>query len=195
MSGSNLLSAATHFQLLAGDQFTQANGALSANWTVDTTAVAPTVVSNQVQNTANLGAGASALYTAVTFPNDQWASISLVSLLSSSVGILLRARTTLTVNEYRCFLVSPLGATSVLHIAKVVAGAFTDLNTATINSAAGDVILFSAQGTALNAYQNNVLRVTTTDPDIAGGIPGILVSNAGTATDSIIDNFNAGSVK
>lgn len=193
-----LVATANRLQLLAGDSFVRANGALGANWTAEFGLASPTIVSNAVQNTPTPNGGAAALYTGTVFPADQWASIGLVTINTDSakyVGVKLRGATVTATNSYSCYVLGPLGATSVLHISKLNVGSFTDLASVTITSAANDIILATIQGTVINVYQNNVFRLTATDATIATGNPGILIGTGPTAADAAGNNFNAGMVQ
>ena len=179
-------------RLLAADNFVRANGGLGTNWTTATGHNAPAIVSNQVQG-GTVSSGNAAWWNANPFPNDQWAqsTINADANVNTYGGVFLRVANG-AATMYRIYVVGPIGATAVAHIAKTVAGAFTDLNSATITLTAGDVIRGEVNGSALSLYQNNVLRVSTSDSSIASGAPGLIVGPDATLANAIISAWSAG---
>jgi hypothetical protein len=72
------------------DDFNRADGGLGANWTTITGTGAPQIVGNLVQPVAVGGAtGSQSLYTAITWPNTQYARCRV---RYSWVGALYRHR-------------------------------------------------------------------------------------------------------
>ncbi len=185
---------------LASDDFNRADSGLGANWTTVTTGGNPTILSNEVRDTSVGGATSLAVYSAITWPDDQYAQIKVVAATSNtrSVGLILRGATAAR-TDYECQVIGPLGATTTLTIYRLVAGAATALvgGTAVYTVAAGDTAYCEIRGYDLTMKINGVTQLGPfTDTDVtkvASGSAGIEV-NAGTGavTDALLDNFAGG---
>jgi hypothetical protein len=180
------------------DDFNRADGGLGANWTTVTGFTAPAIVSQLVQETAG-GTTGLAIYTGDTFPDNQYASITITAVVTSttrSAGVTLRGVTTER-TQYECQVAGPLGATATLTIYRINAGSVTSLITSgaieTVNS--GDILKGSVLGSTVKLYINENERLSVVDGSpIASGKPGIELNAIGAGSDVQIDNFQAGEV-
>lgn len=189
---------------LATDAFTRADGGLGANWTTVTGTNAPALVSNGVRDIDVGGNDAAARYSAVTWPNDQYAECSITTASSANVGGGPMVRASTTANTYyRATVKGPFGATAVIRIEKFLAGAYSALTSnITLTLAANDVIRLtvttSGSNAVLTAYQNGVARagpVTDSTSALTTGQAGIAVFvDAGALTDVVVDNWAGGSI-
>ena len=182
----------------ASDDFNRADGGLGANWTTITGALVPQIVSNQVQLPSVGGAiGAQALYTAITWPANQYAKCRVITLNTSngrSAHVILRG-TTAARTQYECLVQGPLGATCTLRIDRLVAGALTNLAITganqTVNS--GDVLMGTIVGSTIRLYINDVLKLEASNGTHTSGTPGlVLYSSTGLVTDSQLDDWEGG---
>ena len=93
------------------------SGDLGANWTVVTGFEMPQQTGGICQpKTVNVLA--EALYTAISWPNDQQAQVKIVTLSTASSrigGVVLRG-TTAARTDYECLAFGPLGSTTTLVI-------------------------------------------------------------------------------
>ena len=189
--------------VLVTDDFNRADGGLGANWTTIAANEAPQIRSNLVEDlTANV-TGAGALYTAITWPSDQYASFTIVSLVTSStreVNIWLRALTT-EATGYAFTVNGPLGSTARLRIRRINNGTPTSLGDtgAAATVAANDVlraeVIGSGASTTVNLYINGIIQLTNTDgTPINSGSAGIslFAPSGGTTADAQLDNFEGG---
>ena len=191
------------FTQLASDTF-PTNGPLAGNWTTITGADAMTVAAGAVQDAAVDGNDAAARYTAVTWPNDQYAECAIVaaSTTNAGAGPIVRASTTAN-TYYRATVKGPFGATAVIRIEKFLTGVYSSSpsGNVTITLAANDIIRLSVttsgSNAVLTATQNGVTRVSWTDSTAAilTGQAGLAVFvDSGAATDAIADNWAGGSI-
>ena len=179
---------------LAADNFNRGNGGLGANWTTVFSTFAPAIVSNQC-NEGTINQENDAFWSALTWPNNQWAEVSIIVASGSGdyVGPGLRNASGSVFSSYVVYVVGPLGASSLLEVYKTVSGASTLLASATFTVAANDVIRLTVEGTTLNAYQNGILRHgPLTDSALASGSAGLAMYNSAGAAQTILDNWQGG---
>jgi hypothetical protein len=113
--------------VLATDDFNRADAGLGANWTTITTSSDPQIRSNVVEDLAVAGASANALYTGISWPDDQYASLTILTLNTGNLreaSVWLRTITA-AVTGYVCTANGPLGASVQLRIRRFNAGAAT----------------------------------------------------------------------
>lgn len=196
---------ANTFTQLATDSFPQANeNPLSSggNWTTQTTGVfvPAQVISHTVSNTSLLGSVYNAgWYTGVSFPNDQYAEITVsAAVLTTSFAIAYVRATTGVDTDYNLVISGPSGATARAFLIRRVAGVQTVLvGPVTITLTLGDIFRIAVIGTTLSAFQNGVAIAgmsAVTDSSIVSGIPAISVQTQTTNNDTEISKFAAGSV-
>lgn len=168
---------------LATDDFNRADGAIGANWTANPGGAAPVIVSNKAED--NAGGDSGAVYSAVVFPNDQWAQV--VRTGGDGGGVQLRGSTA----AYTFYLINiegAFGASATLLFARFSAGSFTSISSQTVTFNSGDTLYAEVQGTTLLAKKNGAaLGSSTTDANIGSGKAGLFgFSNY------IADDFAAG---
>lgn len=185
---------------LASDNFNRGDGGLGANWSTMVGQSAPQIRSQLVEDLAVGGAAANALYTAVTWPNDQYAYCTAVTCATGSsrqISLFLRMATA-DITGYAFELLGPTGTTATLRVRRFNAGTPTTLAdtgaTQTVNAGAvlraeiiGAVYTFSVDGTPL------ISDTDATPITGNGGFVGIGVqTGAGTTADAQLDTFGGG---
>ena len=173
MSASNPLLRRRHRRLLVEfatsgaplvtDSFTRADNAVSLGST-EGGSLGPKVWTAHggtwgvIAGTAYAPGGGGTYHAASV---DAGVSNALVQAVFATLGgsIGLSARITDDSN----FLHLEYGGGSDLTLYKRVAGAFTQIGTAVVTQAAGDLVALECRGNTLNAYQNGVLKFTVTD--------------------------------
>ena len=192
---------------LAGDGFPGGDGALSASWG-SVTGNAPLVVVSTTARVQAVGGDEASRYTGVAFPNDQYAEVTIIAAASANAGGGPAVRIAAAANTfYRATIKGPLGASAVIRIEKLQAGAYASLTgNVTMTLAANDVIRLSVTTSGANA----VLTATRNGTTVAGPVtdngtvnPPVLASGAagmaafvdtGTTADVILDNWAGGSI-
>lgn len=173
-------------------------GGLGANWTVVTGFELPQQTGGICQpNTLNVYA--HALYTAVTWPNDQYASVKVVAANTSAsriVIVALRGSTAARTN-YECVVAGPLGTAATLTIYRYNAGTPTVLagGTAVYTVNSGDIMHCEIQGSTIILKINGgpVLGPVVDGSPIVSGSAGIGVYSAdGAITDAKGDDWLGG---
>jgi hypothetical protein len=184
--------------VLATDDFNRADAGLGANWTTVTGADQPDIESQLVVEGTLGGAAARALYTALTFPNDQYASIKVVTAATSTaraVGVILRGVTS-ALTHYELQVLGPLGATTTISLFRFNSGTPTQLATtgASYTVASGDILKLRVIGSTLTAFLNGTQVFSYVDGSpISSGTPGIFVTANGNAVaEAQLDNWEGG---
>lgn len=178
------------------DNFNRADGGLGSNWTTQTGANNPAIVSNTVQDPATDDIDAIAFYSAAAFGNDQKSQLELVSTSGSTprgFGVCLRGLTDAITHYFFVGLFNhSLGRTS--QIGKVVAGSATILAFESATTwVATDILAAQVRGTNLTLFRNGVVLLTAVDSAIAAGGAGlnIFVEAGGATSDLAADNWAA----
>lgn len=174
--------------LVGPDPFTAADTTdlttYNANW-VQTTAGAFVINTNSVS--AAPTANHEARWSAVTFPNDQWAQGTIVSLGTARIGPAVRVDTGGARTCY-AFRRTP---TPARQLVKDVAGALTQLGAVAADFTVSDVAYVEAVGTAVTAKRNGAIDVgPITDAAIVAGAAGLHADGVSTATQ--LDDWSAG---
>lgn len=182
---------------LASDAFTRADGGLGANWTTLATYDAPVIVSNRVQDATNTGSESAAFYNAITWPNDQYSQMTVVSSdANSSFGIWNRCSLPGAIRQgYYLIMDTGSGSTYTYYRGKCVAGTFTDYASVTVTVNANSLLRIEAQGTSIRAYvDGGQVSTTQTDSAITAGSPGFEVGAFSPSATSTcpMDNFEGG---
>lgn len=153
---------------LASDNFNRANAAnLGANWTVPG-------IDNPIPISSNVCTQATfpgiEYYSAATWPNDQWAQMTIVSPSSTSdAGMGPAVRVTSGGDLYFA-----QATTSEVRLYKRITNGYTQLGTDGAGISAGDVVYIEAQGTSLLVKVNGATVVgPVTDSALASGNAGI----------------------
>lgn len=149
---------------LASDNFNRADGTLGSNWTTLTGTADPLIQSNEVAAPSTN----AAYYSAVTWPANQFARLTLDAITSiddTGIGPAVRLSASADTGYFA------LGWSSGSAIYKIVAGVITRLATGGPASA-GDVLQLSVTGNALTLKINGVTAATATDSSIASGSAG-----------------------
>jgi hypothetical protein len=157
----------------ATDNFTRANGGPGANWTaVDGTFA---IVSNTIQVATNGGDGRSAMYwNAVGFMADQYAELTLNPALGGGTTPLGPAVRVGAAGENWYAFLSFSGS---LYLAKMVAGAYTNMTNVVHAISNGDKLRLEVSGTTLTGKVNGVTILTWTDSALASGSAGIYAAS------------------
>jgi hypothetical protein len=171
---------------LATDNFNRANaGNLGANWTdID---AGLEIISNEAQKSS--GTEGSSRYTAVSFPDDQWAQVTVGSAVDSEsdegVGPVVRGQAggdwiTLQSNAVES------------RVYKRIGGGYTQLGSDGPSVASGDVLYLEIQGTTIIAKKNGS-SICGSPIALGGASPAS--GNAGVRAYSLsgsMDDFSAG---
>lgn len=179
--------------VLATDNFNRADGGLGANWATQTGNGAPQIGSNKARTNA-VGTDSVARYSAISWPNDQYAKQKTITLgASHGNGPCTRCASAAN-TYYGSYVDGAYGAGASFTTFKCIAGTHSNLATGTKLVATGDVIELRAVGTAISGYINSVLQLgPTTDSAISAGDAGILVFvDSGTTADSEADDWEGG---
>jgi hypothetical protein len=174
--------------VLATDNFNRADSTdLGASWDVVPGESNCQIVANAVRAGVGGGADCSESYNGVTWPNDQYSQIVIVSLSDRFVGPVVRASTSAnTLYLVEC-------ATTNIYLYKVVSASGTLLVNYSGTVSVGDIIRLEAQGTTLRVFQNGTQRISTTDTSIASGRAGIHINLPGSQFDTaVLDNWEGG---
>lgn len=186
---------------LATDDFNRADSTdLGANWDVYAGQDNLKIVTNRVRvGTINVN-DCSESYNAVTPPADQWAQVTLASLVTPipdrqvGGGVILRGAEPATLTFYG-MEVGTIGGVGLTQVFKWVDGVLTLLvqNNLTI-WVSGDILTGEVHGTSLQMFRNNVLLESASDGDIASGRVGMMgfVGLGGADTDVQLDDWSGG---
>jgi hypothetical protein len=174
--------------ILATDDFA-GTGALSANWTAMTGAsFAPERVSG-VCGGGHGSARYGAYYSGISWPNDQYAKVTLKSPVetASDNGGGPQVRTAVGADT-SYFLQSN---TSESRIYKGVTGSFTQLGSDGTAGAVNDVVYIEAVGTSITGKKNGSTIIgPVTDSAIASGKAAVFLTPVNVA--AVIDDFEGG---
>ena len=169
------------------------------NWTANITSgtiVPAQLVSDTAQSTATTYQ-ANAVWTGLTWPNDQYAEITLSALVDVNSFAYADVRASVSDDtRYRIAVQGPFGSSAVFYLAKRVAGSQTILGTLNGAVSANDTIRLAIQGSTITVYQNGVLlsALTTTDSSIASGSAGFGLQVAATLVDAAVSLWIAGTL-
>ncbi len=194
----NLVSQPTGYTQTATvtDNFHRANAAnLGANWTIQTLVSTPIPIdSNQATGAPDLDEAAE-MYSAASFPNDQFCAITVGAFATASQtsGLVRTDITNATgyigtisgngAGVYSANL-SDLGTSSNLGVLAVLAGAPTP----------GDIITLQVVGTLITLFYNGVPIVSGTSSTTSSGTVAMDISDVATQTDTTVTLFTAGGV-
>lgn len=184
--------------ILASDNFNRADGGLGANWTTQSGSSSPQIRSNLVEVLVAGGAAGNAIYTAITWPNDQYAQVKILTLntnLNKEASVWVRAITS-EVTGYIFTAFGPFGSTATLKIRRFNNAALTTLwdSGASETIAANDVLRGEIIGSTVRLLINGSLRQSVVDgTPIASGSAGIGIHViSGATADSQIDDWEGG---
>lgn len=176
------------------DSMTRANGAIGANYTIQTGHSGTWNIASNVAVVSSLAGDTATAITAVTFPNNQWVQATVDTQGAgggAGYGISVRMDTT-TVTEYR-LVGGDSGAAGCTELAKEVAGVFTSLATSTDSWDPGAVMYLEIQGNVLIAKKNGTTLFGGSVTDtvaIVSGRAGLIYSS--TASAGGLTNLTAG---
>src|SRR5436305_905693 len=145
---------------LASDNFNRANAAnLGANWTVPTGRQPLSISSNVAVGNAS---GGNEVYTAITWPNDQYSEIAIVTAptVFSCVRMATGADSKYMTGQG---LGGSLGAGSAWSIWSANSGTYNTIASGTTTINANDVIRTEIQGTTLTKKLNGTVIDSATD--------------------------------
>lgn len=183
------------YNQLATDNFTRAaESPLSdgGNWAVPDATNYLVLTASQEVNGATNNVCAQYFNGGITWPNDQYAEVTLTGGITgaTAVGPTLRWQSG-TRNGYG-ILFFPSPPTNFI-IQSYVSGVGTNIATANVTYTAGDVIRLEIVGTALTGIHNGTVVASGTDSTYTAGFPGLLTLND-LLTVGFSGPFNAGSI-
>jgi len=181
---------------LVTDNFNRADSnPLDGNWTqlASGGGFGPAqLVSNAVEG-ATAGVNADSWNNGISWPNDQWAQVTVTALNNSFIGVSLRQSLIGAQTAYRfVYGQGSTGGSVPYIIQKAVAASFSTLKSGSSTLNNGDVISAEAIGTTLNLYVNGSLIDTTTDGAITSGAGGFMIAPITSAANAILDDFSGG---
>ena len=183
--------------VLATDDFNRTAGTLGVNWTTISAAHNPLITASAQSVVKSSGTFspsaiiAGAVFNAVTWPNDQYSQIALVTLGSGAtqgIGAVVRCDPAAR-NFYYAELAEKLALdTATLRLRRISLGVTADIATATLVSVTvGALLRVAAQGTTIRAFVNGVVALTATDVTIISGQAGIILIAAQTTIPRLDD--------
>jgi hypothetical protein len=179
----------------ASDDFLRTDSStLGANWTKNASGEIG-IVSNQAKFNSGATGFCSAVYTGVTWSNDQSSQVALkVGESGKDYGVCVRAAgsSDATVSGYY-FVINDadaaitLGSSSFsvgLYKSTGGTGSFTPIGSSVTGQtiSVSDVVSIEVSGTTIVCKINGVTKITQTDSSIASGKPGIYISGSGGTT-------------
>lgn len=179
---------------LASDNFTRANAnPIGGNWSPLVAGSTAQLLSNAVTS-HTAGTPGDSFWNALTWPADQWSTITLGTIVNGSfAGAYVRMSTGGVQTGYRLVLSGGTGsASSTLTLQKVVAGAFTQLGIVTQEVNVGDTLTVCVIGTEVSAYWNQVLLFVAVDAVIATGASGFEVDAVTSVNNVKITGWSGG---
>ena len=173
---------------VATDNFNRANGPLGSNWIASPSFTGLAIVSNAA-NAASASLMAAYWNPATnTFPNDQVAQVTVVTVTSAFAGPIVRHQA----GTSSFYLAFENVSSNQVQIFRSDSGTVTQIGVATVGGLAnGDVLSLSVAGTTLTASVNGVAKVTATDATYSSGQPGIAANN-GSGDDWSAGPFSGG---
>ena len=134
-------------------------------------------------------------FAAVVLPNDQYAEITINSLVTAGSNLQLYLRSAVSpLNSYYYYL--DLASTGVLNLYESTNSGFTTnlLGTATVVIVPGAVLHLEAVGTNIVGKYNGTTVISVVDSSIPGGYSGIFLDPFSSVSDVSISKFVTGSV-
>src|SRR5258706_12829208 len=178
--------------ILATDNFNRADAAnLGANWTNIRGGLG--IFSNTV-DVANAADEQTARYSAISWPNDHYCTITVKQVAASSAvgaGVRVQSSGGSGRDGYWAGYNSSDSGNNNRRIWKYITGAFTSLASEAINIVVDDVVRLEVQGTTLTMFVNNVQRLQVTDSTWTVGNAG-LYGKAAAIDTSVMDDFEGG---
>ncbi len=160
--------------ILATDTFDRADSTdLGAVWDVVPGLTNCQIVGNRVRSgVANTDDIES--YNGVTWPDDQYAQLTVAVLTGTDlqVGTAVRCSTTVA-SAYFGFAHTDTGGAMHYQLWRVVSGTFTLLGTDPTDPVVGDVVRTEAEGTTIRLQRNGTTLMQVTDTNLASGRAGV----------------------
>lgn len=180
--------------VLASDNFNRADNAdLGASWDVLTGNNAFSIVANAV-SPANVGDDSAESNNSVTWPNDQYSQVVLITSGYSGgandgvgVGVALRCATGAR-TFYR--IVAAGAISNGTELAKFVAGSYTSLGNSSQAWVTTNILYGEAVGTTIKVKRNGTDIISVTDSAITSGRPGL--SHSGPSAAAVLDDWEGG---
>jgi hypothetical protein len=183
---------------LGSDVFARSGPGMGANWTNITTTGSwggTQIASSGVVEALATSSSAQSFYSAASWPNDQWASVTILADTGVSVaGVILRQATSGVATAYRLYWRAD---NTTWYIDKYVNGSQINLSgttSGTITFSSGDVLTGAIIGTNLYIYKNGFLLATCADggTPIASGAAGIILYAAADVANAQISTWTGG---
>jgi hypothetical protein len=174
--------------LPATDTFTGVNGTALPTYSASWSANIGTLQINTNACEAGAGGTCTARWNADTFPDDQYATGTIVTTGSSNpIGVVVRVSTS---GANTCYGFIGASNASSGEFFKLVAGVYTQFGSALTAFSNADVVRVEAVGTTITAKRNGVVQGSPqTDSSIASGAAGVCAVNS---TGNRIDNWEGG---
>ena len=190
------LTASPNFFQLASDVFSGGDAnPIAGNWTQLSAAAGfgtAQIVSHLVEP-STVNTDGTSFYNAVSFPNDQWSSVTISACAATSkVGVAVRQNTSGTLTAYRLYWSGALGGSGTWTLQRYLNGSAVSLDTGTITVNAGDVLTLAVVGTNLYAYYNGFIFATASNSAIASGAAGFVVFDSSAVANAQISSWSGG---
>jgi hypothetical protein len=161
------------------DNFQEANGPLSANWTP--TADGGLTISSDQALGQNLNGNSGDLWIATTFGNDQFSQVTLTSTQLTGtqwLGAVVRGQTSNSGKSGYVGVYYWNSGSPELMLFLRLGGGWSQLGSTFSTSplSAGSVLGLSVAGSTLSLSVNGTVDVTATDTTLTGGAPGIMTN-------------------
>jgi hypothetical protein len=184
-------------QVLASDVFIRGAypvnlGANSDGWTTVIGASPLKVASAGIVESTATGVNNAALYTGLSWPNDQYSEITLGTVPPGTCQTTLIVRSDASLNN--CYLVEASGITLKLYVYNggTPTGLFAYVG---VIYTQGDVIRLSVNGSSVVVTQNGTALISVSDTTVVSGSPGILISCPVSITQATITSWNGGTAR
>ena len=154
------------------------------------------VVSNGVLESSVVSAtsNSSAIWTGLVWPNDQYSEVTFgtVPVGSAVLALFVRADGAVRASTNRYEVDINSTSPTNVNLYSIVAGTATNIGTATVVFANGDVVRLTANGTTISVTVNGVVKITATSSTIASGSPGIALYSPVNLTSCTINYWRGG---
>lgn len=178
---------------LASDTFQRANAnPIAGNWSPLLVGQTAQLLSHTVTSSV-AGTPGDSYWNAIVWGADQWSKITVGPMVTGSfVGASVRENTSGVQTAYRFVWGGTTGTSGTYFFQKVVAGAFTTIDSNALTVNVGDTLTICAVGTQISTYWNQVLISTVTDSGIATGAAGFEVDAVGSVNSAAITAWSGG---
>lgn len=187
---------------LAADNFQRADEnpiSQGGNWSAnsDSGFFAPCQVLSGLAASTSTSLASEALFTGVSFPNDQYSEIRVAAGANTVVDALAICRSSSSADTwYGCGSTGVLGTvnSSLVRVYKRVAGVQTTFFAVHMTVNIGDTFRIVAVGSTVSGYMNGSLLGSFVDSSIASGTPGFQIFSVGSISSFQLSGWSGGSM-